>query len=551
MLESLYVKNLALIEEAEVNFRTGFNVLTGETGAGKSIILGSINLALGGKADLNMIRAGKDSALIELSFSLETKEQRDALAKFEITPEDDRVFIQRKLTPTKSTLRVCGESVTQKQMTEIADTLIDIHGQYDAQFLRNKNCHMEILDGFLGEEIRSVQEELAQNYRDYRVAKETLQNATMDESTRRREADLIEYEYNEIEASQLTVGEDRMLEEQYNRMKNSKRLVAAVGRASSLLSYDENGAAYLTDHALRECRGILGTDPEADALAEKLTDIDSLLSELTREMANYMDSMEFSEEEYNEVESRLDLINRLKDKYGNTIEKILEAGENRRKRLEELSDYDLYRERLNREYEKHLAKVETLSNRLSKLRHEGAPRLLTALKKSLEEMNFLAIDLDLVFTEKEYTAKGNEDAEFLLSLNPGQPLRPLSMVASGGELSRIMLGLKSVLMNEDLGKTFIFDEIDAGISGRTAWTVAEKLHELATGHQIICITHLAQIAGRADTHFEIEKTVADGATVTQIRELTEDESVCEIARLLGSDVITESALNSARELKYR
>lgn len=553
MLESLRVKNLALIEEEEIFFKNGLNVLTGETGAGKSVIIGSVNMALGEKVHKDMIRTGKEYALIEMVFTIDTKEQRELLDSLEIPYEDDTILIQRKISATRSSCRVCGETVSQKQLQDIADAFIDIHGQQDNLFLRNKKVHLEVLDNYLGSEISEKTDLLKSEYEIYRKLLAEYNENDVDENVRKREMDLLSFELAEIENAHLVSGEDEALEEAYKKMKNASKLMSAMSRTLAYIGSDNDDCALqLTERALRELNGIAGLDDEADALNNQLSQIDSMLSEFGRDVRSYISSLDFDEKDFAETQQRLDIINRLKEKYGNTIDKIFIYAEDIRKKLDRYSDFDAYREELLKNLKKQETKLNELCEEVSSIRKNGAKRLEKQLEDVLRELSFLSVQCELRFEKKDaYSKNGFDDVEFMISLNPGEPVRSLTNTASGGELSRIMLGLKTILAKKDPEKTFIFDEIDAGISGKTAWNVARMLGALSKTHQIILITHLPQIASMNDSHFEIKKVVEDGFTYTSIAKLGEEESIRELARLLGGDSITDAVLNNAREMRLQ
>ena len=551
MLENLHVKNLALIKEAEIDFRRGLNILSGETGAGKSIVIGSVNMALGGKAQKEMIRNEEEYALVELIFSIETDEQRKMLKTLELPDEDDEIIIQRKLSNSRSVCKVNGETVSQKQLQQLADLLIDIHGQHDNQFLLNKAKHLEILDEFGKDAINPLKDDISKLYGEYHKKQEEWNHNDIDEKQREREISLLQYEADEIAAATLKDGEDTDLEEMFRRMSNSKRLMEAVAHAEQYLGSDSSeGATGSTERALRELNSIRALDQKAEALYSSLSELDIILNDFLRELNAYGNELEYDEKDFFETQERLNTINHLKEKYGNTIEKILKYKEEADEKIAKMSDYELYRDALKKQLDILNEKLTEQCNKLSKLRKKYALKLCDKLRESLRGLNFLDVQVELKFEKLEhFSASGNDDVEFMISMNPGEPLKPLCNVASGGELSRIMLGLKTIQAGGENGKTFIFDEIDAGISGKTAWKVAEKLGFLGKEHQIITITHLPQIAAMGDTHFSIEKKVEDQKTQTIIRRLSEEESIEEMARLLGGDVISESARLNAKEMR--
>lgn len=552
MLQSLHVKNLALMEETEVEFGEGLNILTGETGAGKSLLIGSVTLALGAKFEKEMLRKGADSALVELVFTSEDKRVRQKLLQLELEPEEDgTVIISRKMQTGKSVYKLNGETVTAKQVKELAELLIDIHGQHEHQSLLNKKKHMEILDAFCGEGFGKAAGEVEIAYKECREIARALDEEAMDEETKAREQSLAEFELQEIQEAHLVPGEDDDLEKQYRIMVNSRKIVENLTESYQYTGSDfENGAGNALSRALRALRSVSSLDDSLGNLEEQLSEIDNLLADYNRDLAEYMSDCEFDSEDFSMVEERLNLLNRLKGKYGNSIEDILAYGEERAALLEKISDYDAYMAQLEKKMEAAKERLEEACAKLSALRKKNAAVLTKQLKKALVHLNFLTVEFEIAVKRSAHpTAKGYDDVEFLISTNPGEGLKPLSQVASGGELSRIMLAIKTVLAGRDSIDTLIFDEIDTGISGRTAWRVSEQLDTAAHAHQVLCITHLPQIAAMADRHFVIEKNSSQDNTITDIRVLEEEESLGELARLLGSDALTEAALSNAREMR--
>ncbi|MBS7239062.1 MAG: DNA repair protein RecN [Acetatifactor sp.] len=551
MLQSLHVKNLALLEETEVEFGEGLNILTGETGAGKSLLIGSINLALGGKFDREMLRAGAESALVEIRFSGD-KAVTDKLREMEIEVEpDESVFISRKLQPGKNICRINGESVSARQVKELAELLLDIHGQHEHQSLLHRKKHLEILDAYCGEELTPLLEEAGESYRRMSELSSRIEEETLDEAARRREQDLAEYEWREITESHLQPGEDEELENRFRFMNNSRRILEGLYETGSYTGNDsEQGAGSNLGRALRGIRSIAGFDGRLEELAGQLAEIDSLLADFNRDLEVIKSECEFDEAEYAATEERLNLINRLKGKYGNSIEEVLSAAQNRRERLDKLADYDAYLERLQRDLKAQEQRYAEVCEEITAVRRKNAMELEKELLEALKRLNFLTVSFQIAVEEKQVrTAHGWDEVEFLISTNPGEPIRPISQVASGGELSRIMLAIKTVLAERDSIDTLIFDEIDTGISGRTAWRVSEQLSILAGAHQVICITHLPQIAAMADRHFCIAKSSTEDNTITDISCLSDRDSLAELARLLGSDSFSEAALENAREMK--
>ncbi len=550
MLLSLHVKNLALIEEAEVDFHRGLNILSGETGAGKSILIGSLNLALGEKVPRELLRESADYALVELVFSVENDYQRRQLEALEVFPEEDMVIMSRRVTATRSVGKINAESVPAQRMREVAALLIDIHGQHEHQSLLQKKKHLEILDDYAKEDLKGSKEELARLYREYRGLEREMEEAVTDENQRAREVSFLEYEIQEIAEAALTVGEDEELETEYRRLSNGKRILEAVGIVHELCAGSDGGADSQIGRALKELSSVTAYDETLEGLNGQLLDIDNLLNDFNRELSDYEADAEFSEEDFYRVEQRLTEINRLKAKYGNSIEKILAEKEAKEKRYETLKNYEEYLEGLRMRLKEAESRLKTLCEAVSAIRGKRAAGLAHEVEKALVDLNFLDVVFQVEFTRAaDYTVLGTDEVEFLISTNPGEAPKPLGKVASGGELSRIMLALKTILAENDLISTMIFDEIDAGISGRTAQKVAEKLNVIGRTHQVICITHLPQIAAMADHHYLIEKSVVNQTTISTIHELNQEESVKELARMIGGVKVTDTVRKSAEEMR--
>ncbi len=553
MLVSLHVKNLALIEETEVFFGKGLNILTGETGAGKSIIMGSINLALGGKADKGLIRTGAQFALVELVFQTENEEQQRLLQEMDIPLEEDgTVIVMRRLMPERSLCKVNGVTVSQKQLRDLASLLINIHGQHENQTLLSNKKYSQILDEYGGSQVDILKEKVAAAYTAYIKVKHELENSQVDEKEKAREIALAAFEVEEINEACLKPGEDEVLEEQYRKMINAKRIAAGISAAYDCTGYGQGqSAGDSIGRAIKELKNVTAYDECLEELADQLSEIDNLLNDFNRSLAEYQEGLEFEPEEFDLVEKRLNLYNRLKDKYGNSVEEILAYRREKEQQLEKLEDYDHYLHQLNIKMEQQHKEVLGFCEKLSALRKKNAKQLQKELKKGLQELNFLSVEMEIKVSPlpDKLTQEGYDEVDFFISLNPGEPMKSISKVASGGELSRIMLALKAVMADKEKIDTLIFDEIDAGISGKTAWKVSEKMALLGKEHQLLCITHLPQIAAMADSHFVIEKRTEEGRSVTRIYEIKEEEILHELARLLGGSSVTEAVLANAKELK--
>ena len=550
MLQNLHVKNLALIDETEVEFSNGLNILTGETGAGKSIIIGSINLALGERVPKEVLKDNGEAAFVELIFSVEDENTKRQLQSLEIDLEDDMVILSRKITNGKAVARINGEAVSASKLKEVASLLIDIHGQHEHQSLLSKKKHLDILDAYSKNSLGDKKDRLWNCYQEYRKLKEEWEHSNTDSEERNRELSFLEFEVKEIHDAKLMVGEDDELEEQFKKFSNGRKIMEAVSHAYSATEGEGECASELIGRALREISSVSMYDKDIEDLENQLAEIENLLHDFNHELSSYISSAEFDEETFYQIEKRLDLINHLKSKYGHTIEEVLTTCEEKETRISVLNDYDSYLNKLQSALKDKEQELKVLSEEVSKIRIDKSVELCELIVKALQDLNFLDVTFTMRFeTLEHYTANGMDDPEFMISTNPGEAVKPLGKIASGGELSRIMLAIKTVMADADAIETLIFDEIDSGISGRTAQMVAEKMNVLGRNHQIICITHLPQIAAMADAHFLIEKSVDNGATHSNIYKLDEATSVHELARMLGGVEITETVYQNAKEMK--
>lgn len=547
MLDRLLVKDLALIEKSVVEFSGGLNVLTGETGAGKSILLGSIQLALGQKANKDLIRHGKEQAIVELDFSLTEEEVRRIQALEEdLELEEERLLIRRKISEKKSDIRVNDLGLTLAKLREITGGLLDLHGQHEHQSLLREGSHLEIIDGFRKKQGGKLLEEVADAYHLLQDKKRALQKFSLQESERTRELDFLDFEIQELADAHLSEGEEAELTKEYSLYENMDRLKSLLLSAKESL---EEMDFHRPIQAVEEAKDF---DESLKGLSDSLYDLEAVGEDCLRSLDHYLDHAEVDEEKLFTLGERLEQIRRVMMKHGGTEAKALAALAKKEERRTFLLDYEKDEEKAKKaivEQEKFLREKAVL---LSKERQEDAKVLAKQIQGEMQEMGFLDTKFEFHFQEKkEPTEKGLDEVEAYVSLNPGEPLRPLREVGSGGELSRIMLSIKTVLADTEGVSTLIFDEIDSGISGRTAEKVGEKLQKIAKNHQVILITHLPQIAAKADHHFLIEKTVENGVTHTGIHPLGEKESIEELARLLGGDEISEASLENARELKAK
>lgn len=542
---------MALIKEVEVEFGKGLNIMTGETGAGKSIIIGAVNIALGTGNFRDYVPADADYALVELIFETENPKVLKKLEEQDLPVEEGQIILTRKFKSGRSTSKINGETVPVSFVRELAAELIDIHGQHEHQSLLYSKNHLTILDEFAKTELTDLLQDCHEQYRSYQRAKKQWKEAKTGAGDRAKELDFLMFEIQELEAAALRPGEDEELENVYRLMANGQKIMEALSETGSLTGASGySGAADEISRAVKAMGAVRSFDEPLDGLCSSLADIEALMSDFNRELSDYMDSFSFDEQELRQTEERLDQINRLKTKYGNSIGQILEAYEEKIKRVEILEHYEDYLSGLEKEYKQSQKILWATADKISKLRKKVAIQLAQEIKEALSDLNFLDVQFEIAFQElPEPAENGKDEICFMISTNPGLPMRPLGSVASGGELSRIMLAIKAVMADKDAVETLIFDEIDTGISGRTAQKVSEKMAVIARNHQILCITHLAQIASMADQHYIIEKKPANSKTVTKLARLSEEESVEELARILGGAKITETVLDSAREMK--
>ncbi len=552
MLLNLHVKNMALIDDIDISFDDHLNILTGETGAGKSIIIGSIAFGLGGRTPKDIVRADAEYGLVELLFSVDREGTKKALLEQGIElAEDNELLITRRITGNKVINRLNDSTVTAATLKSCADILLDLHAQHEQQSLKKPGYQMGILDRYGGEKIESLLLKVKKACEEYHTYKSELENAVTDEKEQKRQLDLIRYELNEIEEANLSPGEDEELSKRYRKLKYGRDIMEYAGKIHALCGYEEDGAAgSLVGSARSMMDDAAKLDEDLNDLADQLGDIDALLQDFNRDLSDRMNNMSFDEQEFFEVEKRLDIINGLKVKYGNSIESILEYEKERSEELIKLENYEEYLSGLKENTEKAKKDYDKQAKALHKEREALAVKLSELIKSALSDLNFLDVVFEILVEDTgEVSTKGSDKVTFMISTNVGEDKRPISEVASGGELSRIMLAIKAVLADVDETDTLIFDEIDVGISGRTAQKVSEKLATIAKSHQVISITHLPQIAAFADAHYLIEKQVRDGKTVTDIRRISDTEIVGELSRLIGGVEITEAVQKSAAEMK--
>ena len=542
MLLELNVKDIALVQKAQVAFGEGVNILTGETGTGKSVIIDSAMLALGAKARADIIRQGAEYAYIELVFDVDAA-QCARLKAIGIEPDENGLLIvSRRIMPGKSISRINDETVTAGVLKKAAELLLDVYGQNEYYTLKDKHKHLELLDEYAGERVIGLQNETAQAYNDYKAAVKEADRYQLDDKERARQTDLLSFELNEIDEAGLKPGEEEELALRFKKLNNAKKILEAVSLADGILSECDTGrAAAELEHAMRYDDGL-------KSAYDELMDAQSILNSCMADLRAYADGLELDESVLDEIESRLDLIRRLELKYGQSIDEILQYREHIAAELEDMKQYELNKEaaklKLTKAEEQLYSSCETLSSQ----RKKEAESFCRAIEQELKDLGFEKPSISMEFKQRAPQADGYDDVCFESALNPGEKKKPLADVASGGELSRVMLAIKTILAETDAMPTLIFDEIDTGISGRTAQRVAEKLDVIGMRHQVICVSHLPQIAAMADTHFVISKAERDGRNITSIAKLDKQGSVAELARLLGGEQITKAVSDNAAEL---
>ena len=549
MLTNLYIENIAVIEKVSIDFGQGLNVLTGETGAGKSIIIDSINAVLGNRTSKDLIRSGSDSAFVSAEFTDPSEKALEVLSEYGFEPEDGVVIIQRELNASgKGKCRINGRPTTAAILKAVGIYLMNIHGQHESYELMSPEQHIRYIDklGELSDEVQAYSEV----YHRYKKQKAELDKARYDEAERERRLDLLRYQVDELENADLYVGEYEELLEQRTMIENKEKIAEALNEVRELLngSDDSDGAIQMLETASGSIGDITNVYPDAQSVAERLQSAVYELEDCCSEVISMSESADGEVESLDDIEDRIDLIHRLGRKYGTTIEEMLAFLENAKKELEYLEKYEENREALTEECQKSFQKANALAKALSEKRAEVGKRFSAEVK---QEMAFLDMpNVELVISQKTcpLNANGCDEIELLISTNPGEAPKPVAKIASGGELSRMMLAIKNVLADKDDIDTLIFDEVDTGISGSASQKVGFKLKEVSASRQVLCVTHQAQIAALADHHFKIAKTVKDGKTYTGVTTLDHEGRRSELARIIGGVEITKATLDYAEEL---
>jgi DNA repair protein RecN (Recombination protein N) len=552
MLEHLHIRNVALIKESEISFGDGLNILTGETGAGKSMIIDSLQFALGGRAGKDFLRHGEKQAAVEALFSVQSQALTEKLAENGIAPEEDgTLLITRTLSEAgKSVCRINGSTVTVGMLKEIAEDMIDIYGQHEHQSLLNPVKHIRLLDRFCGAGFGEAMEEYKNSRQRLKDLEKQLTILIGDESQREQRMDMLLFQKEEIEAAELQEGEEDALLEQKKRLSSMERLIRLTGESVTLLYDGDDRAPSACDQlgdALAKLQEAAEYDAALSPLADALADGYAAVEDCARELKREAEEQEADPEELERIEERLQLFYKLKRKYGGSIEAVLEFYEKAVQELEFLSNSSEKAAELSAKKAEEEKRLSALAETLTARRRATAEQVEEQIETALHDMEMKHARFHIQIEEKaDWGADGKDKVEFLISANAGEPLKPLAKIASGGEMSRVMLALKTVLVDADEIGTFIFDEIDTGVSGRTARRVGEKMRFLGGKRQLLCITHLPQIAAMADNHFLIEKESDAGETVTRVTALDEEGAVREVARLMND--VTETTLAAAREL---
>ena len=549
MLTNLYIENIAVIEKSNIDFTGGLNVLTGETGAGKSIVIDAINAVLGKRSSRGMIRTGADAAFVSATFEELSALVQKKLDTMGYEAEEGTLILSRELSASgKNTCRINSRPATVAALKELGEYLINIHGQNDNLELMNPALHIVYIDALA--DIGGQLADYRKLYRELKSVEEELSSAETDESERLRRMDVLSFQITELEDADITVGEYDALSEERNALQNREKIAKELMRARIALDGDDetDGALRMTDDAassvMNASRYLSSLEGSADRLSSALYE----LQEISRELESAMDDIDADPHRLEEIEERLDLLYRLRHKYGESEEEMLDYLDHAKNELNSLNDYAFNREQLIKRREQLYNDTYNSAKELSKIRAKVCETFRSDVEREMAFLLMPNVRLEIQHEEVEMNTRGIDKIEFLISVNPGEEPKPVSKIASGGELSRMMLAIKTVLSGADFVETLIFDEIDTGISGSAADRVGKKLHQLSADRQVLCVTHQAQIAAFADSHLLISKSVRDDRTYTQVDSLDEDGRVHELARIVGGEQITDSAMNHARQL---
>lgn len=549
MLQTLYIENIAVIEKSAIDFSRGLNVLTGETGAGKSIIIDAINAIMGQRTSRDIIRTGASSAFVSAQFDKVNAAVRRKLEEFGFDSDEDELLLQRTLSASgKSTCKINGRPATAAMLREIAAGLINIHGQHESYELFSPETHIDYIDRY-GRLIPAL-ENYKEKYKKYLILQKKLNEANSDESSRLSEIDLLSFQSKELFDADIQIGEEEALDSERSALMNFEKLSSLLNRAHMLLSGEDNSGCELVDMAANAMQSAANYSADYEEISNTLTDVYYNLRDCAELVSDALDNLESDPERLEEIEERLDLINRLTRKYNCTADELPALAEQMQSRLEELLNYDRNRDELIAACKAAREEAEQSALALSNNRQKTAAEFADKVKAEMSFLNMPNVELVPFFEESALSPKGMDKMELLISANPGETPRPVAKIASGGELSRMMLAIKTVLAGTDTVDTLIFDEVDTGISGSAAEKVGLKLREVSTECQVLCVTHQAQIAALADHHYLIKKQVEQGRTFTEVQPLDHDGRVNELARIIGGVNITDAARSHAEDMLH-
>lgn len=548
MLTSLYIENIAVIEKTNIDLYPGLNILTGETGAGKSIVIDAINAIIGQRTSKEIIRTGSDSASVYATFTDINQTVVNKLEKNGYSLDDGELVISRSITVSgKNNCRINGKPCNVSFLRELGLNLINIHGQHESYELFSPDTHINYIDN-LADDIGLISQ-YKSAYSNYKKLKKELKDFESDYEKREQRIDILTYQVNEIDEADIQIGEKESLEEERGILMNFEKTALALHKSKALIEgSDTNGAIDIIDDAAASMKKASMLNPEFENLSTRLTDLYYELQDINNEISNVIDESEANPFRLNEIEERLDLLNKLSRKYGSTEEEIISFLENARTELETLLRYDHNHEELIKTYSKAKAETQALADKLSEMRSITARNFEKKVKAEMVFLNMPDVELIVSQGTVELGDNGQDDIELLISVNPGEEPKPVSKIASGGELSRMMLAIKTVLADSDIIDTLIFDEVDTGISGSASQKVGLKLKEVSKSRQVICVTHQPQIAALADSHYLISKNIQNGRTFTNIKLLDYNERIHELARIIDGVNITETALAHAEKL---
>ncbi|MCL2373419.1 MAG: DNA repair protein RecN [Defluviitaleaceae bacterium] len=554
MITNLRIQNVALIDQVEVNFAPGLNVLTGETGAGKSILVDSINFLLGGRPVRDFVRMGAEFAQVEGIIDIEDFHVKEGLFAMGINVSDSQIMLERTMNAAgKSTCRINGRSVAVGLLKEAAALLVDVHGQHEHQSLLNPIKQLNMLDQFCQEELAPLKSQLEIKLSEYRKNERAIKAITGSGNQRQEQLEIWRFQLDEIEKAALKSGEEEELTIKRNRLSVVDRLSKNTTQAISLLYGSYNSQTAAGDQVAKAAQLITDLaklDPTCDSLKANIIEVASMLTDITAELRNYNDELDANPAELERIETRLDIIYKTKKKYGADVETILKKQQDLTNKLDSQENSELEIKKLKAKKREIVADISAICDKISQYRQAAATKISGSITAILKDLGMKSASFSIAVTRKTATSTdGNDNVDFMISPNPGEPEKPLRRIASGGEMSRVMLAIKTVLADADKMETVIFDEVDTGVSGRTAQQVAEKLMTISRRRQILCITHLPQIAAMADTHFRIEKKLEADRTVTRVTPLPLEEATSELARLIGGAEITQATISAAREMK--